>query len=333
MAVPSSRYIIGTIPWYSALIVTGAVLAVWLSAREEKRLGLPKDTVIDLALRILPAGILGARLYYVFFSWPQFRNRPVSVLYIWEGGLAIYGGLIAGILTLFFFCRKRKLSLRTMLDLLVPGVALAQAVGRWGNYFNQEAYGLPVTNSALCFFPFAVLIPEDGGYVWHAATFFYESFLDFLLFLFLLYGRRKLFRMQGDAFFFYAVYYASFRLCIENLRTDSLYLGGSVRISQLFSAVICLAGILLFGRRNRNRRRAVLFSLPPLICGIPVLLFMCGWRPAFLTEVRAQMLLLILFSLLTLFSSLLLYERRTAPEVIHADHSPEESDLPGGSAR
>ena len=332
MAVPASRYLIGPVPWYSALIVCGAALAVWLSAREEKRLGLPKDTVIDLALRLLPFGILGARLYYVLFSWDQFRGRPLSVLYIWEGGLAIYGGLIAGILTLWVFCRRRNLSLLTVLDLLVPGVALAQAIGRWGNYFNMEAYGIPVTDQALQFFPFAVQIPEGGVYVWHAAAFFYESFLDFLLFLFLLYGRRKLFRRGGDAFLFYAVFYAAFRLCIENLRMDSLYLSGGIRVSQLFSALICLAGILLLARRRKDRARAALFSLPPLACGIPVLLFMCGWRPGFLNAVRAQMCLLILFCLLTVLSCLLLYGRGGAPEVFHADHDPEESDLPGGAA-
>ena len=172
MAAPSSRLIFGLLPWYGVLIVVGISLAVLLASREANRLHLPEDTVIDLALRVLPLGILGARLYYVAFSWPVFRTHPLSVLYIWEGGLAVYGGIIAGLLTAFVFCRRRHIRFDMMLDILAPGVALAQSIGRWGNYFNQEAYGIPVSIPAFRFFPLAVLISENGVSVWHAAAFF-----------------------------------------------------------------------------------------------------------------------------------------------------------------
>ena len=141
LSVPSSRFVWGPISWYGLLIVIGIILAVYLSVRESKRLQLPEDTILDLSLWILPSGIIGARLYYVLFSPQTFLENPVSILYIWEGGLAIYGGLIAGFLAIAFFCRKRKLSMLMMLDILVPGVVLAQSIGRWGNYFNMEAYG------------------------------------------------------------------------------------------------------------------------------------------------------------------------------------------------
>ena len=242
-SIPYSRYLIYPVPWYSFLIVVGAVSAIILACREERRRNFPKDTVIDLALWILPCGIIGARLYYVAFSWNQFSADLFSVFRVWEGGLAIYGGVIAGFVVLLIFSKKRNLSPLVLCDLIAPGLALAQCIGRWGNWFNQEAYGLPVTDQALCFFPFAVQIPSDG-YTWHLATFFYESIWDLAVFLFLMLSRHRLLRKQGDVFFFYLFLYASGRMVIEELRMDSLY-ASSIRISQLLSILLCL-GILIY---------------------------------------------------------------------------------------
>ena len=238
-SVPASRYILYPIPWYSFLIVLGVATAIFLASREERRLGLKKDTVIDLALWILPFGIIGARLYYVLFSLDQFRSDFLSVFRIWEGGIAIYGAVIAGLITIIVFARRRHIPALLLCDLIAPGLVLAQAIGRWGNYFNMEAYGLAVTRPSLCFFPFAVRIPENGAYVWHMATFFYESMWNLCVFIFLVRARVKLFRRHGDVFFFYAFLYTAGRFWIEDLRTDSLY-ASSVRVSQLLSALICL---------------------------------------------------------------------------------------------
>lgn len=257
MSISPSRYVFGSVSWYGLLIVTGAALAVFLASREEKRAGLPKDTIIDLALWTLPMGIIGARLYYVAFSWPQYRDNPISILHIHEGGLAIYGGLIAGLLTVILFCRHRRLSFLKVCDVIAPGVALAQALGRWGNYFNQEAYGLPLTNPALFFFPIGVQIMENGVPVWHMATFFYESLLDFAIFLFLIIARRKLPHKTGDVFFAYLFLYGAARLVVENFRMDSLYSGGGVRISQLLSVLICGAILIaLYIRVNKEKKNA-----------------------------------------------------------------------------
>ena len=244
-SIPYSRYLIRPVSWYSFLIMSGAVIAVILACREERRACLPKDTVIDLALRILPCGIVGARIYYVVFSWNQFRNDIFSVFRIWEGGLAIYGGIIAGFIMLILFSRKRHLSPLLLCDLIAPGLALAQSIGRWGNWFNIEAYGYTITIPGLCFFPFAVQVPADG-YSWHLATFFYESVWNLLIFIFLLVSRRRLFRHKGDTFFFYVFLYASGRLVIEELRTDSLYASASVRISQLLSIILCIVILLRY---------------------------------------------------------------------------------------
>ena len=131
---PASRYIFGSLPWYSVLIVAGALIAIALASREEKHVGIRKDTVIDLALWLIPLGIIGARIYYVAFSWSDFRDNPVSVLKIWEGGIAIYGAVIAGLIVVLAFSRIRKVPSLLLCDLIAPGLVLAQGIGRWGNY-------------------------------------------------------------------------------------------------------------------------------------------------------------------------------------------------------
>ena len=245
LAMPASRYIFGTLPWYSVTMVSAIVAAILLALREEKRRGLPKDTVIDLALWLIPCGIVGARLYYVAFTWDLFRSRPLAILEIWKGGLAIYGAIIAGVLAAFVFARRRKLPLFTLVDMVVPGLALAQCIGRWGNYFNMEAYGLPITNPAWQFFPAGVLILENGQPVWHMATFFYESLWDLGVFI-ALQSLRKHCRRPGDLTCWYAVLYGAGRLIVEGLRMDSLMAAdGSARISQLISVAGCLAAFVL----------------------------------------------------------------------------------------
>ena len=133
--------------------MTGILAAIWLAGREERRLGLPRDTVIDLALIVVPCGIIGARLYYVAMTWDLFRSNLVSILYIWEGGIAIYGGVIGGALGAWGYARRKKLPFPKLMDMVAPGLLLAQAIGRWGNYFNMEAYGPEITNPAYQFFP------------------------------------------------------------------------------------------------------------------------------------------------------------------------------------
>lgn len=323
MATAPSRLIFGLIPWYSFLIVTGAALAVYLGAREEKRAGLKKDTVIDFALWALPIGIIGARIYYVAFSWDSYKDDLLSVMRIWEGGIAIYGGVIAGLITAWFFCKHRNISFFTLCDVIAPGLVLAQAIGRWGNYFNQEAYGLAVSNPSLQFFPFAVFIEADG--LWHMATFFYESLWNLLVFLFLIRARRVFFRYRGDVISFYALLYACGRLIIEDFRMDSLYAAQGLRISQLLSVVLCL---FVLGRYVR------LFRACPAFAGLPCRLFLCAaglcdlaaaaWMlnliPYTVPSVFVRFLLLSLCSVLNMLALFLLYGKCAEGEIIYADH-------------
>ena len=242
-----------SIRWYGLLIALGIGLGILLAMRREARFGLPKDTVIDLALCGVPSAILGARLYYVIFSWSAYADHPLSALYVWEGGLAIYGGILGGLLAGLIYAKVKGLNFLTLADLVAPSFALGQAIGRWGNFFNQEAYGKVVTAEWMRRFPIAVLIQSDG--LWHYATFFYESCWCALIAAFLLFADRKgLFRRPGDTFFTYVLLYAAERALVEGLRTDSLY-WGPVRVSQALSICAAVAcGIILFSRHLKYNR-------------------------------------------------------------------------------
>ncbi|MBQ9251786.1 MAG: prolipoprotein diacylglyceryl transferase [Clostridia bacterium] len=323
MATPSSRLLFGTLPWYGLLIVLGAGLAIFLANREANRLQFPPEVMIDLSLWLLPCGILGARLYYVLFSWDTFADHPLSILYIWQGGLAIYGGIIFGFLTIWLFCKRKKLSLPRTLDVLIPGVALAQAIGRWGNYFNQEAFGLLLSgDSPFASFPLAVFITNDGLNKWHLATFFYESVWDFSVFLFLCWGRKHLFRKEGDPFFFYLFLYAAGRLVIENLRTDSLMAGSNLRVSQWLS-VLLISGILIYYFQRYRKRKSIEKHQWFLFCvtmffDILVLGFCAGGES--LISIQPFTILLAGFSLWNIFILLFFYGRSSFSEVIYANH-------------
>ncbi len=321
---PSSRYILGSLPWYSVLIVTGAAIAIMLALREEKRVGLKKDTIIDLALWLLPLGIIGARIYYVAFSWPDFRDNPLSILKIWEGGIAIYGAVIAGLFVVFVFSRVRTIPALLLCDLIAPGLILAQGIGRWGNSFNMEAYGAPVEKPALCFFPFSVLIPSDLSNPWHLATFFYESVWDFLVFAALMTLRRRLFRKQEEVVFFYAFLYAFGRLVIEDFRMDSLYAASSVRVSQLLSMLVCIALLVYWFIQTRSRSGGwlrVLFFAASLACSVPVLGYALNIviHPLEMPLI-SRFVFLAVYSVLNIVTLFLIYGSSSREEVLYAVH-------------
>ena len=331
MSVPYSRTLFGLIPWYSFLIVLGASVAIVLAVKEEKRFFPGKENIIDLALWVLPFGIIGARIYYVVFSWTSFQHNLLSVLKIWEGGLAIYGAVIAGMIVVFLFSRIRKVPALRLCDLIAPGLVLAQAIGRWGNYFNMEAYGVEVTNPAWQFFPFAVQIVSSSGTSWHMATFFYESVWDLFVFIFLLYGRRRLFRLSGDVFFFYAFLYACGRLVIEEFRTDSLYAASSVRISQLLSVLLCIFILLrmVYTRhRSLNKDTLPFLSLlvsPALLFGVFMVLFCLGSFGQVFDSLFRRFLLLAFYGVINIFSLFMVYGKSKTSEVLYADNKNKES--------
>lgn len=254
--------------WYGILMAAGILIAIWLAGKEEKRKRLPQDTILDACLYMIPLGVICARLYYVIFEWQYYGQHPIEILYIWQGGLAFYGSLLGGLLGLWLYGRHKKVRMLRIMDCVAPGLVLAQAIGRWGNFFNQEAFGLPVNNGSLMWFPLTVRI--DGPHYfngqlcsnpYHLATFFYESVWCFLVFIFL-WANRKKFKHDGDAFLTYGLLYGFERMFVEGLRGDSLYLlqpGGllpeGVRVSQLgaFLGVVCIAAFFII-RHNKEKR-------------------------------------------------------------------------------
>ena len=240
-----------SIRWYALCIVAGLVLAVYLSAKEAPRKKILADDVYDFILYAFPIAIVGARLYYVIFSWDQYKDNPLEIFAIWNGGIAIYGGLLAGFLVLVFFTRHRFINTCDFLDIAAPSVMIAQSIGRWGNFFNQEAYGAKVPN--LDFLP--AFIREqmyiDGSY--RQPTFLYESGWNLIGFILILFLRRKpKLLKQGEITLFYLIWYGLGRFFIEGMRTDSLMLAG-LRVSQLFSLILVVTGLgLLVYRRKKQ---------------------------------------------------------------------------------
>ena len=254
------------ISWYAILIVGAIVIGLILCTREARRLHLPQDLVVDFLLYAIPLGIIGARLYYVLFRFGDYSNNLLAIFDIRGGGLAIYGGVIGGLIAARLVSRKDGVPVLTLLDLVAPALALGQGIGRWGNYINMEAYGLRISEPYLQFFPFAVEIPVGDVWYWHMATFFYEFCWDLLFFALLLVIRRHA-RRRGDVFCWYLLLYCAGRTVIEGLRTDSLtFISEFVRISQVLSAIAALCVVIYFFVRIRDRISAV--TVAPMVSAV-----------------------------------------------------------------
>ena len=293
------RIAFGPVTWYAVLIVFAVAVGYFLAQAEARKQKLPHDLLLDFLLYALPLGVIGARLYYVFFRFNDYSEDLLSILWIHEGGLAIYGGIIGGLLAARIVCRKYRVPYLQLLDILAPSLVLGQAIGRWGNYLNMEAYGLRVSEEAFHFFPLAVEIPVGEIWYWHLATFFYEFCADLLIFLILLAIRKKR-HAHGDVFFWYVLLYTSARTIIEGLRDDSLtFISDFVRISQVFSGLAALAIIIYFFLRIRDRISLVT-TLPLISAVLCIVLTFLGEfeRNAYSTLFKYAQLLLLLLMLL-----------------------------------
>ncbi|NLG24231.1 MAG: prolipoprotein diacylglyceryl transferase [Clostridiales bacterium] len=245
--------------WYGLLIMSGLVAGGLLAAAREKRLGLKKDTAIDFMLLCVPLALICARAYYVAFEWRQYAENLWLVFDVRGGGMAIYGAILGGALAALIFSRRRRAPFGLLADLAAPSLAIGQAIGRWGNFVNQEAYGRAVEAAHMRFFPLAVYIEATGQ--WHYATFFYESAWCFLLCAGLLIAeRKKAFYRPGDLFWWYALLYAVERALVEGLRTDSLW-WGPIRVSQALSLLVLAAGLVWFFLRARHNLRWIYLAI------------------------------------------------------------------------
>ena len=240
-----------SIRWYAICIVSGLILAVYLSMKEAPRKKIDPDDIIDFILIAFPLAIVGARIYYVVFEWGYYSQHLGEIFAIWNGGIAIYGGLLTGALVLYLFSRRRLIEPIDFLDIAAPSVMIAQSIGRWGNFFNQEAYGAAV--KSLNYLPSFIRdqMYIDGSY--RQPTFLYESIWNLLGFLLILILRRKpQFLRQGEVTAFYLIWYGFGRMIIEGMRTDSLMFAG-LRVSQWLSMILILVGlaIIIYQRRKK----------------------------------------------------------------------------------
>ncbi|KRM95862.1 Prolipoprotein diacylglyceryl transferase [Liquorilactobacillus aquaticus DSM 21051] len=234
--------------WYGIIIASAVVLAVYFSVREGKRRGIIEDDVYDMLLWALPFSIVSARAYYVIFQWSYYSRHLNEIYRIWDGGIAIYGALIGALITVVVFCRKRMIPPMLMLDVIAPTVIMAQGIGRWGNFMNQEAYGA-VTSLAFLqklYIPSFIIQQMNIQGAYRQPTFLYESIWDLAGFVLLLCLRRRehLFK-RGEVFFSYVLWYAFGRFFIEQMRTDSLMLG-ALRVSQWLSLFLFVGAIAVW---------------------------------------------------------------------------------------
>lgn len=229
--------------WYAILIVTGMVLAVYGASKQFKKIGGNEDDVYDLSLWVLPTAIIGARLYYVIFEWEQYAGDFSKIIDIRSGGLAIHGGIIAGLIAGLIFTRVKSIKFFALADVIMIFLPLAQAIGRWGNFINNEAHGGPTD------LPWAVII---DGQKYHP-TFLYESLGNLIIFIILLTFFNKKQKRFGQTTGLYMIFYGILRFFVEGLRTDSLYLG-SIRVAQLVSVIFLIAGIILFIVQSKKER-------------------------------------------------------------------------------
>lgn len=226
--------------WYGIIITAAMVLSVALSLKNAEAQGFESDDFLDIAIYALPTGVIFARAYYVLFNLPMYHSFA-QIIDIREGGLAIHGGLIGGILAGYLVVKIKRMNFYKAADVVAPFLALAQSIGRWGNYINQEAYGRATS------LPWAITI--DGVSV--HPTFLYESIWDFLVFLILL-RKSKNKDFDGQLISLYLILYSLGRFFIEGLRTDSLMMG-SLRAAQIASILMVLLGaLLLMLRRNKG---------------------------------------------------------------------------------
>lgn len=224
--------------WYAVLIVLALIIGFLWSRINSGKFGVSFENIVDLAIFMLPVSFVSARLYYVLFNLDYYGKYPSEILDFKGGGLAIYGGIIGAVVTIVVFCKIKKIKILNLTDFLAPVLALGQAIGRWGNYINIEAYGTETS------FPIKMEIVENGVTKYVHPTFLYESVCDFIIFLILAkLGKKR--KFSGQLTIIYFACYGFIRFFIEDLRTDSLMLG-SIRVSQMLSGIVFLVAVILY---------------------------------------------------------------------------------------
>lgn len=242
--------------WYGIIMTSAFVIGVLLAQYHAKKFNIDPEHILNMAMYIIPLAIICARLYYVIFEWEHYAGNIGEAFAIWHGGLAIHGGLIGGFLGGLWYIRRNKLPLLLFGDLMMPSVILGQAIGRWGNFMNQEAHGDMVSEAYINHFPAFIKQQMFINGQYYAPTFLYESLWNLLVFVILIVMLNKFYKFNGQIMFTYMILYSIGRFVIEGMRTDSLMLG-PIRVAQLASLCLIAAGIILLfwaWKRNKNNR-------------------------------------------------------------------------------
>ena len=266
---PNSRTFVSfgslSIQWYAVLIITGAFLAFIISLKNTRRMKYPDDYIEDIFIYVLWAGIIGARLWFcAFYDFSYYITHPLEIIAIWDGGLAIQGGLVGAIIVAYFYTKRHGLSFLRMADAILPNVLLAQAIGRWGNFVNKEAHGAIVDGS---YFDGILSFLKDGMYIngsYYEPMFFYESVLCIIGFVIIVFILKRFQNKRGDLMWAYFMWYGVIRFFIEGHRTDSLMLG-PLRMAQVTSIIFILIGVLgyvgAFEKFFKKPKPTVIFDL------------------------------------------------------------------------
>ena len=244
------------IHWYSVLILIGIIIGLILIEKEGKRFKYSKELIFNICFWAIIFGIIGARIYYVIFNFSYYQNNLLEIFAIWNGGLAIHGGIIAGVITVIFFAKKYQLNFLKLLDMAVPSLILAQAIGRWGNFFNGEAYG-PVTtldNLKQLHIPQFIINGMNINGVYYHPTFLYESLWNILGFIFLIILKHTNKLKTGQLTGTYFIWYSVGRFFIESLRQDSLMLFGILKQAQIISIILIIIGIIIIFVSRKNKK-------------------------------------------------------------------------------
>lgn len=224
--------------WYAIIMILAIILGILLLRKRDGLYNIKFSDIIDLLIFLIPISIISARIYYVLFNLEYYLANPSQIFNIRNGGLAIYGGIIGGAITCIVFCKKRKIDLINLLDIIAPALILGQAIGRWGNFVNVEAYGTETT------LPWRMGIIEAGKYLEVHPTFLYESIANFIIFCIIVRIKENR-KFKGQVICTYFILYSAIRFFIEGLRTDSLMFG-SIRISQALSLVIFVIFTIIY---------------------------------------------------------------------------------------
>lgn len=247
--------------WYSVFIFLALLVGGALALREAKKFAIAEDFMINMFFYLVPIAIIGARLYFVLFHLDYYSNNIIDIFKIWEGGLAIHGGVIAGLLWILFYTKKHGVSTIKILDIAVVSLLLGQSIGRWGNFLNGEAYGPATTLSFLesLHLPQFIIDGMNINGAYHQPTFLYESLWCLLGFIIILFIRKSKYCKNGTLVAFYLMWYGTGRFFIEGLRTDSLMLG-NFKIAQIVSGIMIIIGLIIVIKHCRETRLENLYK-------------------------------------------------------------------------